>query len=194
MKTPAEVLDAITESANDVVVVKIDLPLPTDVAATLVKAIGLTYPNTMIADDKYSEMGWMNHRQLVLHIAQRDRQQEAKTREEYEAVKEYDGGGEGQITELTPNSVAISPHEELTNSWVFLAKETLKLFPDAKNYLETVARDRETGDKYVFYVARSEEQTPHALRRKAEEELAAEREKSKKLRAEVARLKRRLCV
>jgi hypothetical protein len=145
------------------------LPLPLDVSSTLLKIIGLTYPGTLIADDGHD---WKHERQLVLHIPHSERHRNAKGRKKYLAEKDERDAWVGSLTELGPNSVGVSPHESLVKMWVDLARETMAMFPDAENYLETTAFDKATNDRYVFYVARSEKQTPHALRLKAEERVA----------------------
>src|SRR5580693_6883670 len=86
--------------------IRIKLPLPTDVAGTLIKIIGLTYPRTQIADDKHVHA---YERELVLQIDPRDRHKSAKAMEKYRKIRDNADGWVGWLTELGPNSVSISP-------------------------------------------------------------------------------------
>lgn len=162
------------------VAVRIKLPLEMDVASTIIKAVGLTYPRTMIGRDEHT---LDYERELVLLIDQRDRHKSAKAKKRYEKVRDYaDGWSPGALTELGPDGVSVSPHELLIASWVNMARESFAMFPDAPNYIESTAYDPETRERYVFCVSRSEGQTPHALRMKAEARVA-------ELEVELARLK-----
>lgn len=159
---------------------RIKLPLEMDVASTLLKVIGLTYPRTQIGRDDHK---WDYERELVLLIDQRDRHKSPKAKRKYEKIRDYaDGWSPGALTELGPDGVAASPHELLALSWVDMARKSFAMFPDAANYIENTVYDEETGQRYVFYVAKSKEQTPHELRQKAEARVA-------ELEAELAELK-----
>ncbi len=158
-------------TADGPVVVRIELPLPMDIAATLIDIIGKTWPRTMIADDEHK-----SERRLALHIDQRDRHKTAKKQQKYEEIKSYADGWVSNLTELGPNSVGVSPHEILAKMWVDLARQTFTMWPDANNYVESTVYDDETHQRYVFWVAKSDRQTPHELRQQAEarvEELQA---------------------
>lgn len=162
--------------------IKIDLPLPMDIAGTLMQVIGLTWPNTVIKQD---EARFPSERALVMEVSDEDRHKSAKARKKYEKHKQHLSKWDSDITELTPNAVGVSPHEYLAKQWCAMARQTMEMFPDAHNYLESVVQDRDTRNRWVFYVARSEGQTPHALRKVAEKRV-------EELEAEVAQLKAQL--
>ena len=159
--------------------VRIDLPLPGDIVSTLIQVIGITYPNTVIKTDDRPD--WDKRHQLVLEIDEADRHKTPKKRKKYEEAKQHASVKQVDITELTPNSVGVSPWEWLAKSWVAMAKDGMEMF-GADNYLETTLMDPEINQRYVFWVAKSKEQTPHALRQKAEQRIAV-------LEAEIAQLK-----
>lgn len=59
--------------------------------------------------------------------------------------------------------------EWLADHWVKMAKQAFDEMP-APNYLEATARDKDTGQEYVFYVAKAKDKTPHELRLAAEKQ------------------------
>jgi len=173
----------VSKQTQPPVPIRIKLPLEADVASTLLKVIGLTYPRTVIGNDEHTH----NHeREMVLLVDQRDRHRSPKARKRYQEVKDHaEGWGPHFLTELGPNAVGVTPHEVLIQLWVQLARQSFEMWPDAQNYLESTAYDPQTRIRYVFTVSKSDRQTPHALRTQAEATVA-------ELRAEVAELKRQL--
>lgn len=169
---------------DEPIAVRIDLPIPTDVAGTIIKIIGLTYPRTLIADDGHT---WKHERQLVLKIDPRDRHKSAKAMQKYRKIRDNANGWVGWLTELGPNGVSIGPHEMLTKGWVYLAKETFKLM-DAPNYLETEVYDTEDKTHYVFYVAKAHDKTPHKLRQEADARAEKAEARVHELEAQLAKL------
>jgi hypothetical protein len=109
---------------DEPITVRIDLPLPTDVAGTIIKMFGLTYPHTMIADDEHT---WRHERKLVLKIDPADRHNNAKAMKKYREIRDNADGWIGWTTELGPNGVGMAPHEMLAKSWVDLAKKGFAL-------------------------------------------------------------------
>jgi hypothetical protein len=167
---------------EDPVVVKIELPLPMDIAGTLIDIIGKTWPHTMITDDEHR---YPSERRLALQIDERDRHKSAKAKAKYQKIKQYADGWVNDLCELGPNGVSVSPHEILMKLWADLARKTFDMFPDAPNYIESTVFDPETRARYVIYAAKSDRQTPHELRKKAEAEV-------ERLKAQVAELEERL--
>lgn len=162
--------------------VRINLPLPFDIASTLIKVIGATWPGTLI---KQGDSAWKTERQLILEIPDKERHKDAKKRKRYHAEKQFADAFDGQLTELGPDGVGLSPHQHLVALWVDLARQSFDMWPGASNYLESTASDKDTGERYVFWVAKSPSQTPHELRKRADARVA-------ELEAEVARLKAQL--
>ncbi|SHZ98539.1 hypothetical protein [Mycobacteroides abscessus] len=149
--------------------IRIELPLPIDITGTLINIIGKTWPGTMIKDDGTD---WRSERRLVLEIPDEQRHKSPKKAKKYEEVKQHlHAEADALMTELGPNGAGFGIPEYLTDILVGMAKIWFTQEPDAKNYIETTVRDPETHHRYVFYVARSEGQTPHALRTQAETEL-----------------------
>lgn len=156
----------------------IALPLPIDITGTLIKIIGLTWPGTVIKDGGAG--------QLVLGIPVNERHKNAKRAAQYAKVKKHlDALVDVDITELDTRGGSFGIPEYLAAQYTTMAREAFNSFPEAKNYLETVVTDRETSARYVFYAARSEGQTPHALREKAEADLERVRGERDALRAQL---------
>lgn len=149
--------------------VRIELPLPTDIAQTLIKIIGLTYPGTMIADGRAE---WQTDRRLVLQIPHKERHKSVKARKKYEEIKAYADGWVGQLADLGPHGVSMEPHEILVKHWCFLAQQSFSTSPIETNYLETEVYDKGERQWYVFYVAKGKTRTPHALRQDADKRVA----------------------
>lgn len=161
--------------------IRIALPLPIDITGTLINIVGKTWPGAVVKDDGTD---WKNHRQLVLEIPDSDRHRTAKKAKKYAQVKQHlTAEADALITELGPNGAGFGIPEYLADILVGMARIWFTQEPDAKNYIESTIRDPETRQRYVFYVAKSEGQTPHKLRAKAEAELetvTAERDQYKR--------------
>lgn len=154
--------------------IRIGLPLPMDITGTLLKVIGLTWPGAVImnSDDPRHD------RHIVVGIPAAQRHRSAKAAGKYANRKEFlNANSDADITEMNAHGVAFNWPEWLAKSWVAMAKQCWEKFPDAKNYLQSEILDRDdTKQRYVFYVAKSEGQTPHALREAAEKRLQAVRD------------------
>lgn len=160
-------------SDDDLAEIRIGLPLPMDLTGTLLKVIGLTWPGAVIknGDDPRHD------RHMVVGIPASQRHRTAKKAEKYAKRKEYlNANVDADITELDPNGVSFGWPEWLAAQWVAMARQCWEKFPDAKNYLQSEILDRDTKQRYVFYVAKSEGQTPHALRTAAEKRLQVVRD------------------
>ena len=158
--------------ADDPIEVRIQLPLPTDIAATLIQIVGTTWRRTQIADDGHNGL---RPRELVLVIDPKDRFKTAKGKKKYEKAKRHLSEEDliiPWLTELGPNGASVSPHEFLVKWWVDLARRSFELM-DAPNYLETEVWDTDTRQNYIFHVARGSKDgsTPHGLRMAAEKKL-----------------------
>jgi hypothetical protein len=144
--------------------IRIKLPLPADVVATIMKMFGLTYPRTQIADDGHAHA---YERELVLQIDPRDRHKDAKAMKKYQKIRDNADGWVGWLTEIGPNGIGLGPHEMLAKAWVSLAKESFNTL-HAPNYIESKVYDSEDKTEYVFWVAKARDRTPHELRQAAE--------------------------
>jgi len=152
--------------SDDPVQVRIQLPLPPDIAQTLIKIIGKTYPNTMIGSNDRDDLREKHF--LTLLIDQQDRHKSAKARKKYLEIKEFADGWIGDLSELDPNGVSLSPHQTLIALWTRLARDSFNLFEDETNYLETRVYDKEVRREYIFTLSKGRNRTPHELRMAAE--------------------------
>lgn len=169
--------------STDFTDIRIELPLPMDVTATLLNVIGLTYPGAVIKAG--SGQRHLDSR-LVLSIPDKDRHRSAKKAEKYAQVKAHlEADADATITELGPGGLSMGLPEYMSRLLVAMVRAQFDRFPDAPNYLESSVYDPQNHARYVVICARSDEQTPHALREKAETERDA-------LAAEVGRLRDRL--
>lgn len=158
--------------------VRIELPLPIDISATLISIIGLTWPGTLIKNGGPGS--------LLLEIPDAERHKNAKRAAEYAKVKKHlDAEADVDLTELDPNGAGFGLPEYLAAYYTTMARAVFAANPDAVNYLETVLPDPQSSTRYVFHVARSEGQTPHKLRMKAETELEQVRAERDQLRAQL---------
>jgi hypothetical protein len=155
--------------------IRIELPLPMDIVATLINVIGLTYPGAVIKQGAGASR--LDNR-LVIGIPKAERHKSAKKAEKYAKRKAFlDADTEAFISELGPGAISMGLPEYLANIMTAMARTWFEFHPDAKNYIEVKVRDRaEPFNEWVFAVARSEGQTPHALRAKAEADVAVVQE------------------
>lgn len=177
------------KQAEEPVKIRIRLPLEADVASTLIKVIGRTYPRTMIGTP---ESNLWQDKEMVLLIDQRDRHKSAKSMKRYQEDRDYALANVGRLTELSPSNVAIAPEEALAEQWAVMAMEMFKAHPDATNYLEMTVFHKETRETFVFWCARSERQTPHALRQAAETRADAAETKVAELEVQLAEMQAKL--
>lgn len=152
-------------SDDELVEVAIALPLPMDIVGTLLEIVGLTWSGTVI------KKGGLGQRELVLGIPNRQRHKSAKAAKKYRRKKLHlKADTEATINELDADGIVIGTPNWLSELWVGMARDMWRRFPDAPNYVESTVYDQQARQSYVFYVAKSESQTPHALRIKAEKE------------------------
>lgn len=161
----------------------IELPLPMDITATLLNVIGLTYPGAVI---KAADGPGHRDNGLVLAIPDKDRHRSAKKAQAYAKVKAHlEAEADTTVTALGPGGLSMGLPEYMSRLLVAMARAQFDQFPDAPHYLESSVYDRDNHAQYVVICARSQGQTPHALRKQAEAERDA-------LVEEVARLRDRL--
>ena len=148
--------------------IRIELPLPIDITATLINIIGLTYPGAVIKDDS-NDKGWRSENRLVLNIPDKERHKSPKKAEKYaKRRKHLDADTEATINELGPNAVAFGLPTHLASIFIAMARAWFEQTPDAKNYIETKLHDVEGPNTWLFTVPKNPEQSPHELRTKAE--------------------------
>ena len=169
-----------SDTTDEFVDVRIELPLPMDITATLLQVIGLTWPGTMIKDGKGQ---WRSDNRLVLAIPESERHKSPKKAEKYAKAKAHlDANADSTVNHLGPSGAGFGLPAYVSELLVGMCRAQFEHFHDAENYVESEVYDRENHTRYVVICARSAEQTPHALRQQAE----AERDQ---LRAEVDRLR-----
>lgn len=145
--------------------VKIDLPLPMDVAATLMQIIGTAYPSAMLRTD--------SGRQMVLVIDDEERFKSKASKKRILAAKKcLEDEREEMLTELRNGSPGVSTPEWIAQSVGFMAERLFDEYPDAENYFEMDVRNPDTGRKFVVTVAKSERQLPTALLERAKADVA----------------------
>jgi hypothetical protein len=157
-----------TKSDDEFVDVRIELPLPMDLTGTLLQVIGMTWPGTMIKDGKGE---WRSDSRLVLAIPNAERHKSPKKAEKYAKVKAHlDGWADTVLNDLGPSGVGFGLPMYVADLLIGMCQAQFEQCPDAENYFESTVYDRENHTRYVVICARSEGQTPHALRRQAEAE------------------------
>lgn len=155
-----------SDATEEFVDVRIELPLPMDITATLLRVIGLTWPGTLIKDGKGQ---WRSDSRLVLAIPKSERHKSPKKAEKYEKVKAHlDGWADTVLNDLGPSGAGFGLPEYVADLLIGMCRMQFELYPDAENYTEAEVYDRENHQRYVVICARSDEQTPHELRRQAE--------------------------
>lgn len=157
-----------SDTTEEFVDVRIELPLPMDITATLLRVIGLTWPGTMIKDGKGE---WRSDSRLVLAIPTAERHKSPKKAEKYAKAKAHlDGWADTVLNDLGPSGFGFGLPEYIAELLIGMCRVQFEMFPDAENYLESTVYDRENHTSYVVICARSEKQTPHELRQQAEAE------------------------
>jgi uncharacterized protein (DUF2267 family) len=154
--------------ADDHITVDIALPLPSDVVTTLINVVGLAYPGTMI--DVSGERVRTEREMLRLRIPQGERNRDSASREAIANAKRCSvDEHEATLTSFRDTLAAQTPQQvsEILGS---IAAQIFVDNPTALNYVQTEMSARDPADqhRYVVIVAKSDGQTPHALRRKAE--------------------------
>lgn len=140
--------------------IQIALPLPMDVAGTVMRVIGMAYPEALMEG---------RDRSMTFLIPEGARPRKGtKAKAKPEKREELDT----ELLEVGPEGVSISTPEVLAAHALEIMKASFKEFPDAKNYLEQRCYDRETHKGYVMTFQRVEGKTAHELRQEAEAKLA----------------------
>jgi hypothetical protein len=161
----------------------IDLPLPLDMVGTVMGLIGAAYPT--------AKLDTRGGHQLVALIPESARARKV-SKKAAEALKEPapdDPTENGDLASINADgSFGLIPHEEVRMRLAEMMARVLDADGGAgENYIEWAVHDLEDpSNRYVLYAARSRKQTPHALRQRAEADLAAARAEVEQLRAEVA--------
>lgn len=154
--------------------IRIGLPLPMDVASTVLQIIGKTYPGTVIAKDSENKRRYK--REIVLEIPDDERHNTPKAKKKYLKWRRGLQKWDSDITQLGPDGVSVAPFEWLAKQWAVMAQRSFELEPAAVNYLEGQVFTKDVPGRFVFYIAKSDRQTPHELRTIAETQLADTRE------------------
>lgn len=141
--------------SSDSTRVTVSLPLPADVAGTIMKLIGTAYPSARM------EAG---HGAMVFLIDDDARPVEVdeftpETRE-----------GDTLITKLDAGTFGFSS-ETLAAAMLEVVEGTLENTPGAINYIEQKLYSRTTGKRYAMTFQREDGKTPHELRTAADTEV-----------------------
>lgn len=140
--------------------IRIDLPLPMDVAGTLMKLVGLAYPDALMEG---------NGRSMTFVLPEGTRPRKvAKTKAKAETVLDETT----DLLEIGPDGISISTPEHLAAACLEIMKTSFEQYPDAKNYLEQKVYDRATHKHYAMTFQRVEGKSPAELRTQAEDALA----------------------
>lgn len=140
--------------------IQIQLPLPMDVAGTLMRIIGTSYPAALMEGNS----GTMT---FLIPAKARPRKVSAKA-----SKPDHVEDTQANLLEIGPEGVSISTPEVLAAAALQIMKGSFEQYPDAKNYLEQRCYDRETNRGYVMTFQRVEGNTPHEMRQKAESKVA----------------------
>lgn len=165
----------------DEVEVRIGLPLPMDVATSIVRAFAVLWPEGHF-DQKRSPSG----HEMVAVISDADRMTKA-TKKRIAAAKanSEDTSLEGLLASWDPDGSLGLTLPQVANERLAEICVAMLSVADAPNYLETPVRTPD-GQRYAVAACRSMGQTPHALRMKAEKERDAALAEVERLRAELA--------
>lgn len=139
--------------------IEIALPLPMDVAGTVMRVVGMAYPDALM------EGGSRTMTFLIPEGARPRKGSKAKAKPEQR--EDLDS----ELLDIGPDGISISTPEALAATALQIMKDSFEQFPDAKNYLEQRCYDRETHKAYVMTFQRAEGNTPHELRQRAEEKV-----------------------
>ncbi len=150
-------------SADDVTKIEIGLPLPIDVASTLMSTISVVYPGAMIRTDG-------RDRTITMTIPNTGRRATIPKRKVKAALVTADENAEANLHNVGEVdgqlSVDLGLPEAMSLELAHIAAGMLSA-EGTVNYLEAECRDGD-GNRYVVCAARSQGQTPHALRLAAE--------------------------
>ncbi|WP_068059341.1 hypothetical protein [Nocardia xishanensis] len=167
--------------SGDFVKVDIVLPLPLDVAATLINLIGTAYPGAQM-DASGGRDGW-GREVMRMQIPSAERYASAAARDEIQAAKRVVEDERETMLASVRDGIAVSTPEEIQHQLGYLCSRFFLDNPAAVNYVEVEmdVQNRDTRERFVLTVRRAEGKTPHALRKEAEAEV-------ERLRARLAEL------
>jgi len=147
-------------STDDMTKIQVSLPLPMDVAGTVMRVIGAAYPTALIEG---------NGRSMTFLIPEKARPRKvSKAKAKPDEILDP----ATDLLELGPQGISISTPEHLAAASLEIMQASFDQFPDAKNYLEQRCYDHKTHKAYVMTFQRVEGQTAHELRQEAERKLA----------------------
>lgn len=141
--------------------IRIDLPLPMDVAGTMMRLVGTAYPDALME-------GRGGSMTFIIPDGARPRKV-SKAKAKPDQVMEV----ETDLLEIGPEGISISTPEHLAAACLHVMESAFEQFPDAKNYLEQRCYNRETHKGYVMTFQRMDGKSAHELREEAERKLAA---------------------
>lgn len=162
--------------------VSIKLPLPLDIIQTLGRVLGSVYPSTKMATD--AQPGSLGQ-ELVYWVSSEDRAASLDTDDPEVVAVPSAGDVEALLTSVRDGSLGFSVPEYFT---LMMGEMVGDILADDSidNYIEMgVVKE---GKRYSIIAARSEGQTPHALRQAAEEALLAEKARTRVLKAKLEEL------
>lgn len=138
---------------------RIALPLPLDVASTLMNVISQVYPSAAID---------MSAKNLDILLDKQDRvDPKADGGDPFEGAKRFASAFEAEVVALTATGdLHLAAPRLLSEVVVPLARAATQA-PGVENYLTWEVQDTD-GSRYVISAAKSSGQTPHALREAAE--------------------------
>lgn len=150
--------------SNKATNIVVGLPLPMDVAGTVMKLIGTAYPNASISNGD----GGMN-----FSIPYGDRPREIPE----DFVPETQLENPADVLSFGPDengdlTLGVSTPADLASVCLEVMRTSFEENPDALNYLETKCYDRESHDFYIMTFQRGKGKTPHEMRQLAEKKLA----------------------
>lgn len=145
-----------------VIDIKVATPLPSNVVMTLVALVDAAWPGSQLAvnEDRSTH-------QVIFRI---DNAARRHVDDADAAALRVDPNGI-EVTSLGPDGVGVITPVEITASLLPAIQAAFEKFPDAENYLEMQIDDPSDGHRYILTFARSQGQTPHALRLRAEQDL-----------------------
>ncbi len=149
--------------------VRVALPLPLDIAQTVMAMFGAVYPSTTVRNES-SRTGRSGD--LILSIAESDRRRSVDPGTLEDAQAFLGDGADADVMDLDASGgITLAVDDAEPMRVLHTAAAALLLDSDAPNYLEFALYDQRTGDSHVVVLCRSPEQTPHQLREDAERRL-----------------------
>ncbi|MET4144271.1 hypothetical protein [Arthrobacter sp. UYCo732] len=152
-------------SETTTVDIRIATPLPSSVLLTLGALLDSAYPGAQLAtnDEKYRD-------QVIFRVDNAKRQ----TVDDVTAadLRVEPSGEDLDIIALGPEGVRTLTPEFIADSFLPVIKAAFEMNPEAENYLEFTLIDKEDHHRYLLTFCKSAHQTPHELRKLAEQDLA----------------------